>query len=232
MKLEAITASVEEYVKELGTWMDDAKTYIQDVKKYVDDIMEQLDGKHRQAIDQAAADIDSELGKKVGELNEWIEKAEAAVSVAKQKADDVFKRLDKDSGTKIRQGFEKISEANKKISEVNTQLGIVHKDLGDWKGVAKSVLRNSVQKVGEVSDKLDPGKRGAEHPIGENLNQIDTSNEDIKKANEQLKTQLEKLSKWITEADGLRQKAQEKAEDVYRSLAVHQQLSDKIKEIQ
>ncbi|CDR93692.1 hypothetical protein BBBOND_0100210 [Babesia bigemina] len=234
MKLEGITAGLEEYVKELGQWMGEAKEYINAVKTYVDEIMKQLDGEHRKAIDQAAAEIDSELGKKVEELNGWIEKAEAAVNVAKKKADEVHKRLDKDenSGTKIRQGFEKISEAKDAVSGVSTQLETVHKDLGDWKTAAQGVISKAAGKAGEVSGQLDPSQKGDGNPIGKNLNQIDASNEDIKKANESLRKQTEKLNKWITEADHIREQAQKKAQEVYDSLKVHDELSNKIKEIQ
>ncbi|CDR94858.1 hypothetical protein BBBOND_0200150 [Babesia bigemina] len=118
MKLEGVTASLEEYVKELGQWMGKAKKYIQDVKKYVGNIMEQLDGEHRKAIDQAAADIDSELGKKVEELNKWITEAETAVSVVKEKAENVYGRLDRDNSTTIGGGLKKIEAARSKVESV------------------------------------------------------------------------------------------------------------------
>ncbi|CDR97911.1 hypothetical protein, conserved, partial [Babesia bigemina] len=232
MKLEGITASLEKYVKELGQWMGEAKKYIQDVKKFVDDIMKQLDGEHRKAIDEAVADIDSELGKKVGELNKWIKDAEAAVNVAKQKAENVFKRLDKDSGTTIGQGIDKITTANEKVRQVDTQLELVHKDLGDWKTAAQGVISKAAGKAGEVSDKLDPNKKDAGHPIGKNLENIETAGKAINVANESLREQAEKLKEWITEADDLRQKAQDKAQEVYDNLKVHEQLSEKIRDIQ
>ncbi|CDR96882.1 hypothetical protein BBBOND_0307860 [Babesia bigemina] len=233
MKLEGIAASLEKYVKELGQWMGDAKEYINAVKKYVEEIMKQLDGENRQAIDKAVADIDSELGKRVEELNQWIETADSAVTVAKQKADEVHKRLDKgDKNQKIGQGLQKIEAARSKVESVSSELKNVHSDLVSWKDAAEGVLRKVAGKADEVSGQLDPSQKGDGNPIGKNLNQIDASNEDIKKANESLRKQTEKLNKWITEADEIRKKAQDKAEEVYKSLTVHKELSDKIGEIQ
>ncbi|CDR97012.1 hypothetical protein BBBOND_0309150 [Babesia bigemina] len=233
MKLEGITVSLEEYVKELGQWMDEAKEYIQDVKKYVNKIMQELDGENRKAIDKAAADIDSELSEKVEELNQWIETADAAVNVAKDKADDVFKRLDKDekSGTKISQGFEKISEAKENVSEVSTQLLSVHDDLVGWKDATQGVISKAAGKAGEVSGQLDPSQKGDGNPIGKNLKDIETAEKTISSANEQLKSQVDKLSKWITEADKIREQAQKKAQEVYNSLDVHKDLSEKLGQI-
>ncbi|CDR98089.1 hypothetical protein BBBOND_0405730 [Babesia bigemina] len=232
MKLEAITVSLEKYVKELGQWMGEAKEYINAVKKYVDQIMKQLDGEHRKAIDRAAADIDSELGKKVEELNKWIEDADAAVKAAKEKAEDVYGRLDKDSSTKFSVGLKKIEAAKGKIESVSSELKNVHSDLGDWKVVVQDVISKAAGKADEVSEQLDPAQQDENHSIGKNLNDIETSEKAINEANESLQEEVTKLSKSITEADRIREQAQQKAQEVYDSLTVHNELSEKIKEIQ
>ncbi|CDR96978.1 hypothetical protein BBBOND_0308810 [Babesia bigemina] len=232
MKLEGITASLEEYVKELGQWMGEAKEYINAVKKYVNKIMQELDGKHRKKIDKAAADIDSKLGKKVEELNAWIKDAEAAVNVAKKKADEVYGRLNKDDkDQKIRQGIEKITKANDAVSGVSTQLETVHKDLESWKDAAQDVLSNAAGKIGEVRGMLNPDKDGDDNPIGNNIKTIDAANREMANANKELGGKVKSLSHLIQDAESIRAAAQRKAEDAYENLDVHKELSENVQKI-
>ncbi|GBE62992.1 Extracellular matrix-binding ebh [Babesia ovata] len=163
---------------------------------------------------------------------QWIEAADAAVKAAKEKAEDVHGRLDHNkndaSGTVIGQGIGKIEEAQKQVSQVDKKLSQHIDELGTWKSAAHSVLSTAVEKAEEVRGKLNPDGKD---PIGHNIEKIHTSNEAIKKANSQLKSQVESLHSWITTAEGIRQKAQKKAEEAYKKLKPHEALSKKIGEI-
>ncbi|GBE62780.1 Extracellular matrix-binding ebh, putative [Babesia ovata] len=166
---------------------------------------------------------------------DWIEAADAAVQAAKVKAEDVHRRLDHNkndaSGTVIGQGIGKIEEAKDKVKQVDKKLSQHIDELGTWKSAAHSVLSTAVDKARDVHGKLDPNQKDDTHPIGHNIEKIHTSNEAIKKANEDLKTQVESLHSWIGTAEDIRQKAQQKAEEAYKKLKPHEALSKKIGEI-
>ncbi|GBE61170.1 Extracellular matrix-binding ebh, putative [Babesia ovata] len=235
-KLEDISESLAKYVQDLVKWMDDAKLYINEVKKYVDKILKEIYGENKQKIDQAAGEIDRTLSEKVTELTKWIEAADAAVQAAKVKAEQVHGRLDHSDNnghpkTPIGQGVKQIRDAKDKVKQVDDALQAVHTDLGNWKNAANSVLSAAVDKARDVHGKLDPNQKDDTHPIGHNIEKIHTSNEAIKKANEDLKTQVESLHSWIGTAEDIRHSAAEKATEAYDKLDVHAELSRNIQKI-
>ncbi|GBE63274.1 hypothetical protein, conserved [Babesia ovata] len=153
---------------------------------------------------------------------QWIEAADAAIKAAKVKAENVHDNLDHsdnngDPKTPIGQGVKQIKDAKGKVSQVDGQLKRIHSDLGNWKDAASGVLETAVSKAGDVREKLDPNQKDDMHPIGHNIDKIHTSNEAIKEANSQLKSQVDSLSNWIDTAEEIRQKAQQKAEEAYKS---------------
>ncbi|GBE62989.1 hypothetical protein, conserved [Babesia ovata] len=162
----------------------------------------------------------------------WIEAADAAVKAAKEKAEDVHGRLDHNkndaSGTVIGQGIGKIEEAKDKVKQVDKKLSQHIDELGTWKSAAHSVLSTAVEKAEEVRGKLNPDGKD---PIGQNIDKIHTSNEAIKEANEDLKSHVDSLSTWISTAEDIRAKAQQKAEDAYKKLDVNAELSNNVKKI-
>ncbi|GBE62986.1 Extracellular matrix-binding ebh [Babesia ovata] len=165
---------------------------------------------------------------------DWIEAADAAVNAAKEKAEDVHRRLDhnkKDQhgGTTIGQNIENIKQAKDKVKQVDGQLKRIHSDLGNWKNAASDVLDSAVKKATEVHGKLDPDK--SKSTLGGKIGEIEDAKNNIISANSQLKTQVDSLRSWITTADGIRQKAQEKAEEAYKKLKPHEALTQKIGEI-
>ncbi|GBE61173.1 Extracellular matrix-binding ebh, putative [Babesia ovata] len=161
----------------------------------------------------------------------WIEAADAAVKVAKEKAEDVHRRLDHSdkNNTTIDQGVKQINEAKGKVSQVDGQLKSIHTDLGNWKDAAHSVLGTAVMKAGEVHKALDPNTGTAQ--LKQQIDKIDISNLAIKKANEDLKTQVESLHSWIGTAEDIRSKAEQKAKEAYDKLDVHAELSRNIQKI-
>ncbi|GBE62995.1 Extracellular matrix-binding ebh [Babesia ovata] len=166
----------------------------------------------------------------------WIEAADEAVQAAKEKAENVHGRLDHSDNngspkTQIGQGVKQINEAKDKVKQVDDALQAVHTDLGNWKSAANSVLDSAVKKATEVHGKLDPENKADDHPIGHNIEKIHTSNEAIKKANEDLKSHVDSLNSWISTAEGIRQKAQKKAEEAYSKLNVHAELSRNVQKI-
>ncbi|GBE62769.1 Extracellular matrix-binding ebh, putative [Babesia ovata] len=157
------------------------------------------------------------------EANLWIEAADAAVQAAKVKAENVHGRLDHSDNnghpkTPIGQGVKQIRDAKDKVKNVDEQLQGIHTDL-------------AVGKARDVRDKLDPENKADDHPIGHNIEKIHTSNEAIKKANEDLKSHVDSLSTWISTAEDIRAKAQQKAEDAYKKLDVNAELSNNVKKI-
>ncbi|GBE58669.1 Extracellular matrix-binding ebh, putative [Babesia ovata] len=236
-KLEDIRESLAKYVQDLVKWMDEAKSYIDQVKEYVDKILKEIYGENKQKIDEAAGEIDATLSKKVAELNKWIETADSAVQAAMQKAQHVYEQLDHSEKnppggtTNICRGIKQITTAKTQVSNVDGQLIQHIGDLGKWKDAASAVLGTAVSRAGEVRDKLDPNLTDDQHKIGHNIEKIKTSNDAIQTANKTLGEQVDSLRSWITTADGIRQKAQEKAEEAYKKLKPHEALTQKIGEI-
>ncbi|GBE58889.1 hypothetical protein, conserved [Babesia ovata] len=233
-KLEDIRESLAKYVQDLVKWMVDAKRYIDQVKKYVDKILEEIYGEHKTRIDEAAGEIDATLSKKVAELNKWIEAADAAVKAARQKAEDVYGRLDhtkKDQhgGTTIGQNIENIKQAKDKVQSVDDQLKSIHADLGNWKDAASGVLGTAVGKAQTVHGKLDPDK--SKSTLGGKIGEIEDAKNNIISANSQLKSQVDSLNSWIGTAEDIRKKAQQKAEEAYSKLDVHAELSKNVEKI-
>ncbi|GBE62976.1 hypothetical protein, conserved [Babesia ovata] len=164
----------------------------------------------------------------------WIEAADAAVNAAKEKAEDVHRRLDhnkKDQhgGTTIGQNIENIKQAKDKVKQVDGQLKRIHSDLGNWKNAASDVLDSAVKKATEVHGKLDPDK--SKSTLGGKIGEIEDAKNNIISANSQLKTQVDSLSNWISTAEDIRQKAQQKAEEAYSKLDVHAELSKNVNKI-
>ncbi|GBE62959.1 Extracellular matrix-binding ebh, putative [Babesia ovata] len=168
---------------------------------------------------------------------QWIEAADEAVQAAKKKAEDVYGRLDHNNnnnnkapaGTTIGQNIEKIKQAKDKVSQVDDQLKSIHADLGNWKSAASDVLSTAVKKATEVHGKLDPDK--SKSTLGGKIGEIEDAKNNIISANSQLKTQVDSLSNWISTAEDIRQKAQQKAEEAYSKLDVHAELSKNVKKI-
>ncbi|GBE63374.1 Extracellular matrix-binding ebh [Babesia ovata] len=169
--------------------------------------------------------------------NDWIEAADAAVQAAKVKAEQVHGRLDHSDNnghpkTPIGQGVKQIRDAKDKVKQVDDALQAVHTDLGNWKNAANSVLSAAVDKARDVHGKLDPNQKDKEnHIIGHNISNIEQAKQGIVTANETLRQQVTSLANWITTADGIRQKAQEKAEEAYKKLDVNAELSNNVKKI-
>ncbi|GBE63264.1 Extracellular matrix-binding ebh, putative [Babesia ovata] len=162
---------------------------------------------------------------------QWIEAADAAVKAAKVKAEQVHGRLDHSdkNNTTIDQGVKQINEAKGKVSQVDGQLKSIHTDLGNWKNAASGVLGTAVMKAGEVHKALDPNTGTAQ--LKQQIDKIHTSNEAIKEANEDLKSQVDSLSNWISTAEEIRHSAAEKATEAYDKLQVHEKLSRNVKKI-
>ncbi|GBE62961.1 Extracellular matrix-binding ebh, putative [Babesia ovata] len=168
---------------------------------------------------------------------QWIEAADEAVQAAKKKAEDVYGRLDHNNnnnnkapaGTTIGQNIEKIKQAKDKVSQVDDQLKSIHADLGNWKDAASGVLGTAVGKAQTVHGKLDPDK--SKSTLGGKIGEIEDAKNNIISANSQLKTQVDSLSNWISTAEDIRQKAQQKAEEAYSKLDVHAELSKNVKKI-
>ncbi|GBE58627.1 Extracellular matrix-binding ebh [Babesia ovata] len=238
-KLEEIGESLAKYVQDLVKWMEEAKEYIDEVKKYVENIFQEIYGDDKKKMDQAAGEIDRTLSEKVSELKQWIEAADEAVQAAKKKAEDVYGRLDHNNnnnkapaGTTIGQNIEKIRQAQQQVKNVDEQLQGIHTDLGNWKSAANSVLDSAVKNAGQVREKLDHKQTDKEnHIIGHNISNIEQAKQGIVTANETLRQQVGKLHSWISTAEGIRQKAQKKAEEAYSKLDVHAELSKKIGDI-
>ncbi|GBE63271.1 Extracellular matrix-binding ebh, putative [Babesia ovata] len=165
---------------------------------------------------------------------QWIKEADEAVKAAKVKAENVHGRLDHSDNngvpkTPIGQGVKQINEAKGKVSQVDGQLKSIHSDLGKWKDAASGVLGTAVGKAQTVHGKLDPDK--SKSTLGGKIGEIEDAKNNIISANSQLKSQVDSLSNWISTAEEIRQKAQQKAEEAYSKLDVHAELSKKIGDI-
>ncbi|GBE59027.1 Extracellular matrix-binding ebh [Babesia ovata] len=231
-KLEEIKGCLEKYVQDLVKWMEEAKAFIKSVREYVNKIMEEIDGENKKGIDEAAGEIDRTLSEKVSELNKWIETADAAVQAAKTKATDVYNRLNKDDDKQnICRGIGKIEAAKTQVGSVNQKIVEAHRDLGTWNAAAKDVLGTALGKATTVRDRLSPDKQDNDHVLGTQIKNIDIAKQGLEEANKKLKTQVANLHSWISTAEDIRAKAQEKAEEAYSKLDVHAELSKNVNKI-
>ncbi|CDR97376.1 hypothetical protein BBBOND_0312790 [Babesia bigemina] len=209
MKLEGITASLEKYVKELGTWMDEAKEYINAVKKYVEEIMKQLDGENRKKIDKAAADIDSVLSEKVGELNKWIETAEDIRQKAESTAKEAYDKLQVHE--ELSKNVKKIVDAKNKIDEVSKHVTGQLGSLQQWNEKAKGVVDGAIKKAQEVHDELQSAVVQKVEGIGQDSNAI-------KAASENLGKEVEDLGKWKNAVSNVIVKADKKCDEILKKV--------------
>ncbi|GBE59238.1 Extracellular matrix-binding ebh, putative [Babesia ovata] len=177
-------------------------------------------GKNLDAIENAKdkiGEIHDELGKVDKSLETWKQKAKAAVQAAKEKAEDVYNRLnDKDHEKEISKGITKINNAGKAVKDVDKELKTIDTDLTGWNAAARSVLQTAVQKAKEVREALDPEKKN--HKIGHSIKEINDAKGEIDSANKTLSTEVSNLSTWKTEADKVVSNAKQKVTEIVNVL--------------
>ncbi|GBE60772.1 Extracellular matrix-binding ebh, putative [Babesia ovata] len=237
-QLQKISTSLGQYIMDLDRWIVKTTKDIEAAQNLVQKILDEVNGNanpnNLENLNEAIKKVESKLGESVGDLQAWKQAAEKVLQGTIDKGNDVHKNMDptqKADGTEtqIAKGINQINAAKDAVLQVNTGLQQVHRDLQTWNTTAGELLGKVVVKATEVHKRLQPDGQGPEHKIGTNIKQIGDAKEGIVEANKTLGTQVDNLSKWITDAENIRNAAEAKAKEAYDKLKVNEALDKNVK---
>ncbi|GBE58595.1 hypothetical protein, conserved [Babesia ovata] len=232
IKLESHIDSLEQWINKAEKTRDKAEQRA----KEAFDLLKEYKSRHNSGWNKTTlgANIDKIVAanEQIGKVNEGLEKvdkiletwkqdADTAVKAAKEKAEEVHKRLDKDDGSQeISKGIKQIKDAETQVLKVDDALKGVDSDLGKWSAAAKSVLESAVGKAEKVRDALDPDKNGPQdkHKIGHNIKEIDTAKVQIDSAKKTLGEEVTKLATWKSKATEVVDSAKKKVTEIVNKL--------------
>ncbi|GBE62891.1 hypothetical protein, conserved [Babesia ovata] len=157
------------------------------------------------------------LLQQVTKLGTWISTAEKIRQAAEDKATEAYDKL-KVNQT-LDENVKKIVQAKDRINDVHEKLNSVHSSLGEWKDQARDVLQGAIGKANEVYEKLDIDGKGRSLPLGKNVEGINSANDLIKKANNELATEVANLGNWRDAAQGVITKAQGKCDQILKKVS-------------
>ncbi|GBE59151.1 Extracellular matrix-binding ebh, putative [Babesia ovata] len=166
--------------------------------------------------------INTELTINIGDLENWKNAADGLISVVISNSKDVRGKLspEKNSGHDVGKQIGEIVTANKKIDQANQNLATHLGSLNEWKQQAKTVLQGAIQKATEVWTALDVDDTGKDMQLGKNIEAIISANDLIKRANNDLNTEVQHLGKWRDAAKDVINKANKKCDDVLNKVDV------------
>ncbi|GBE62965.1 Extracellular matrix-binding ebh, putative [Babesia ovata] len=225
-KVSQVDDQLKSIHTDLGNWKDAAHSVLGTAVEKAEEVRDKLDPDGKATIGQNISDIsdakneietaNKTFEKQVNNLNTWITSAENIRAAAEDKAKEAYDKL-KVNKT-LDENVKKIVKAKGEIEKVHKNLNSVHGNLGTWKGQASTVLAGAIGKATDVHKALDIDAKGKGMPLGKNIEGISSANDLIKKANNDLKTEIDNLGKWQTAAKEVISKADGKCEEILKKV--------------
>ncbi|GBE61033.1 Ribosome-binding protein 1, putative [Babesia ovata] len=235
--LPKVSKSLGKYIVDLDKWIVKTKKDIEAAQDLVQKILDEVNGNadpnNLENLNNAIHKVESELDGRAADLTKWKEAAKNVLTETITSSTSVHEKLDpnkkKDPGaTEIGKGLQQITTAKEKVEGVDRELIKVHSNLHNWNSAAKGVLNSVVSKATDVHKRL---QHDGQDTIGKNIKNIGDAKTQLDTANGQLQEQVTKLGTWITDAEKIRQAAEDKAKEAYDKLKVNETLSKNVEQI-